>query len=86
MLRLNQRNILNISAFWKHHIDTSCLFKNQQNGWLTCEIVTFPPRKFFLTFINHLFTRILHMDLLLGAKQQRRISTKFWCFKKELFG
>ena len=25
---------------WKHHIDTVSL-KNQQNGWLTCEIASF---------------------------------------------
>ena len=54
MLRLNQRNILNISAFWKHHIDTSCLFKNQQNGWLTCEIVTFPPPQILLKIYQSL--------------------------------
>ena len=70
---------------WKHHIDTVSSKISQTVG-LLAKLRHFVPLQIILKIYQSLIISILHMNLLLGAKQRRHISTKFYCYIKELFG
>ena len=69
---------------WQHHIDAFSLKISKTVG-LLAKLRHFVPRQILLKIYQSLIYPYI-TGLAAWAKQRRHISTKFYCYKKELFG